>query len=173
MVSYGPDVQSLNYTHMYSFTDYRDTVGRQPCATNGTVFHYIVNHGEMKKFKSIVEMAMMEGYLNDSQFNSTIFIPLDRYISDNYIKQLDIGLAREIVKASILDRKINSDLLNSTPVTYYYTKNPLMRMYYTYLYGKSVINNCSTVLKYDINLSNGLIHIINGLIVPSEDHFMN
>ena len=52
MVSYGPDVQSLNYTHMYSFTDYRDTVGRQPCATNGTVFHYIVNHGEMKKFKS-------------------------------------------------------------------------------------------------------------------------
>ena len=98
---------------------------------------------------------------------------MDRYISDNYIKQLDIGLAREIVKASILDRKINSDLLNSTPVTYYYTKNPLMRMYYTYLYGKSVINNCSTVLKYDINLSNGLIHIINGLIVPSEDHFMN
>jgi len=173
MVSYGPDIQSLNYTHMYDFIDYRNTIESEPCRTKNTVYDYIFKRKDMSQFKKIVEKAMMEGYLNDLQFNSTIFIPLDNNISKDFVNQIDIGLAREIVKSSIINTIVDKKLLTSSPVSYYYTKNPIMKLYYTFLRNVSTLNNCCKVIEYDIKCNNGIIHLIDCLIMPSEEHFMN
>ena len=46
-------------------------------------------------------------------------------------------------------------------------------MYITNINRITNINNCVNVVKYDIWKENGIIHIIDNLLLPSEDHFMN
>ena len=118
----------------------------------------------------------MSNQLNSDQANFTLFLPTDdslRHIPEEFFTQMDDGLARQIFNSSIMDRRLTKDLIMSSPVSYYYTKNPQMRMYVTNIGGKTRINNCSTVLQYDITCTNGLVHIIDNLLVPSDDHFMN
>ena len=73
----------------------------------------------------------------------------------------------------MIDRKITKNLITSSPVAYYYTRNDKMRMYVTNIDDNTRINNSVNIVKYDINVNNGLIHIIDGIIIPNEDHFMN
>lgn len=175
MVSVGPDKQSYDFTHMYSFVDYRSDEHKL-CLTKGSIFHYIYSNSKFSKFRKIVEHASMEGQLDSSQADFTIFIPTDdylRHIPDWYFDQMDNDTAVRILKSSTLSRQINKDLLMSSPVSYFKTRNPRMRMYVTNISDKTQINNCASVVKYDIVLNNGIIHLIDGLIEPSNDTFMN
>lgn len=192
MVSFGPDVQGLNYIHKYSFVDLRNKNENSPsetsfsssfagtakdvCSSPNTIFNYIKTKPEFSKFRKIVARAQMDGFLDNIEANFTILIPEDRYLSHipkEFFDTMDNGLARQILSASSIDRRIDKKLITSSPVAYYFTKNPKMRMYITNIDSKTQVNNCMEIIKYDIKLDNGLIHITNGLIVPSEDHFMN
>jgi hypothetical protein len=86
---------------------------------------------------------------------------------------MDTGQARSIVASSTLPRKLAKDLLTSSPVAYYYTKYPSMRMYVTNISGETILNGCVKVIEFDHILGNGFVHIVDGLIIPNEDHFMN
>ena len=86
---------------------------------------------------------------------------------------MDTGLARSIVASSTLPRKLGSDLLRSSPVAYYYTRHAPMRMYVTNISGVTSLNGCVNVTAFDKVLGNGIVHTIDGLIVPDENHFMN
>ncbi len=176
MVSYGPDIQNQNFTHMWSFVDYRSSVEPQLCVNSGSIYDYINRHPEMKKFKIVIDRAMMSGQLNDEQANFTILIPLDgflKHIPDEYFQTMDNGLARQILNASTMNRRIEGDLLVSSPVAYYYTRNPAMRLYVTNINRKTRVNNCSNVVQFDIKCTNGLIHIVDNIIAPNQDTFMN
>jgi hypothetical protein len=172
MTTTTPDVQGLNFTHMYSFTDLR---GKTPtvCVKKGTLYDFINSSSNYSKFKKIIEKAGMIGQLNDEEANFTMLIPTDDKIPDNFINQLDIGLAKQIFKASTLNNKISGKLLKSSPVSYFSTLNTQMRLYVTNINEKTILNNCVEVVKFDTILKNGIIHIISGLIIPSYDHFMN
>jgi hypothetical protein len=95
------------------------------------------------------------------------------HLSNNDIHSMDDGEAKDIIETSILPTIIASDLLKSSPVSYFYTKNSHMRMYVTNINDITKINNCVQVVKYDIWCNNGIIHIVSGLIQPSLDHFLN
>jgi uncharacterized surface protein with fasciclin (FAS1) repeats len=86
---------------------------------------------------------------------------------------MDKGYAKEIINSALINRKIDYNLLTSSPVSYLYTRNPKMRMYVTNINETTRINDCVNVLEYNINRTNGLIHIVDGLILPSENTFMN
>jgi len=120
-----------------------------------------------------VEKASMQGQLSSPQANFTLFVPSDDYLSGWNIDTLDDGLARQILSASTLRNRIDKNLIMSSPVSYFTTRNARMRMYVTNISGKTQINNCVSVVKYDILLNNGIIHVVDGLILPSEDTFMN
>lgn len=176
MVSCGPDVQNVNYTHMYSFVDYRNFGKSSYCTVKGSMYDYIASNSGMTKIKKIIEMADIEGILSDLEANYTLFIPLDselQHISECFFETMDKGLARQIVLSSIIVRQLDKKLLQSSPVSYYITRDPKMRMYVTNINGITKINNCLNVTKFNIPCTNGIIHLTNGLIVPSEDHFMN
>lgn len=175
MVSIGPDTQALNFTHMYSFVDLRGPPG-PPTVTKGSIYDYISSSPKLRRFKTVVDRAHAIGTLNDIQANCTVLVPTDDSLSHipiEYFEDMDDGLARQILAASTLDRKLPKNLLTSSPVAYYITRLPSMRMYITNISGVTRLNNCATVKQFDIECNNGLIHLIEGLIAPNEDHFMN
>lgn len=175
MVSLGPDTQSYNFTHMYSFVDINNK-NIEPTINKGSIYDFINSNKKFSKFKAIISKANNIGLLNDIQANCTLFIPSDdslEHIPYSYFQTMDDGLARQILASSIINRKIDKKLLISSPVAYYITRLPEMRMYITNISGKTVINNCVTVLQFDNNFNNGMVHIVNGLIAPNQDHFMN
>lgn len=175
MVSTGPDTQSYNFTHMYSFVDYRGNRA-EPCITKGSIYDFLHRNKNFSKFRTIVERAMAIGQLNDVEADFTILVPSDehlRHIPTEYFNEMDDGLARQILKASSINRRIDKKLITSSPVSYFITLNPRMRMYVTNISGVTRINNCAKIIKYDIELNNGLIHLVDGLIAPNFDHFLN
>ena len=176
MVSCGPNTQSWNMTHMFSFVDLRSDTDPKWCINKGTLLDVIYNNPNFSKFLEITKKAKMTNQLNNEQANFTLFLPLDdslQHIPQSFFDNMDDGLARQIFNSSIMDRKLTKDLITSSPVSYYYTKNPQMRIYATNIGGQTRLNNCATIVQYDVMCTNGLIHIINGILVPNEDHFMN
>jgi Fasciclin domain len=166
---------SYMYTHMYSFTDYRGPEGKM-CVNSGTIYDYLNSNPQCSKFKKIVDRSHMSGQLNEQQANFTIMVATDNYlqhIPNEYFDNMDDGLARQILKASTMIRVVDKKILVSSPVSYYNTLNPEMRMYVTNIGGRTRINNCSSVVQYDLNLYNGTVHIVDNLVVPSDAHFMN
>lgn len=176
MVSYGSDIQNMNFTHMTHFTDYQSRVEPQLCINSGSIYDIINRHPQMAKFKTIVLRAMMEGRLNDEQADFTVFIPLDNYLKHipiDYFAKMDDGLARQVIDASILKRTIEGKLLISSPVAYYYTRNDQMRMYITNINRQTRVNKCASVVSFDNNCTNGVIHIVDNIVAPNLDTFMN
>lgn len=176
MVSYGPNTQYLNFQHMFDFVDYRSKNKPQMCLTEGSIYCYLYSNPQFSKFRSIIDKVNLAGFLNDSQANITLFVPSNAHLShipDEWFKTLDIGTARAILDASSIPKKLKKDLLTSSPVCYYYTKNPKMRMYMTNINNVTRINNCASIVQYDIEANNGVIHLIDNIIVPNEDHYLN
>lgn len=176
MVSYGPDSQSLNYTHMSSFVDYRGKTV-QPCITKGSIYEYIYKNNNMTRIKQIIDHAKFIGQLNDEQADFTCFFPTDQFINEhfnhNYFDDMDDSLARGILNCSMVNRKIDRKLIMSSPVAYYITKNPQMRMYTTNINNQTILNNRAKIITYDLKFNNGIIHIIDNLLIPTDETFMN
>jgi uncharacterized surface protein with fasciclin (FAS1) repeats len=176
MVSCYPETQNYNFTHMSSFVDYRNPDAAEMCVNKGSIYDYINSNPIFSKFRTIVQRANMLGQLNQPQADFTVMIPPNdhlQHIPEDYFAKMDDGLARQILKASCINRVIDKNLITSSPVSYYYTQNKEMRMYVTNIGGRTEINNCCSIIQYDISLNNGMVHIIDGLIVPSNAHFMN
>lgn len=178
MVSITPDCQPLNYTHMYDFSNYRRYY-KVPCEKPlgvDTIFSYIYNTKNFTKFRKILEKTLLMDQLLECQANFTIFITPDNMInlSMDYIENvMDGNEAKSIVNSCILPRQLDKYLLTSSPVSYYYTRNPKMRMYVTNLRGQTMINNQCKVIQFDIKLQNGIIHVVDNLIHETNDTFMN
>lgn len=175
MTSCGPNTQSYNFTHMYDFQDYRLTTKPEIKINMNSVYSVICNN-DFSLFKVIVERAGMSGRLNDIELNCTLFIPKNSDIvkyGNDFFEFMDDGLARQILSACMLRRRIKSDIIKSSPVAYYDTKNDAMRMYVTNINSITTINNRADVVTYDLECSNGVIHIIDDLIIPTDEKFMN
>ena len=172
MVSHGPDIQNYNFTHMYNFNDYRNLGDNKICNNKNSIFGYIYNSPNTLKFKKIIEKANLIGQLNEIQANFTIFVVEDKYLEhfpNSFFDDMDIGLAKDIINCSLLNRKINKDILISSPISYYSTKNSQIKILVTNISNKTKLNNSIEVIKFDLNLDNGLIHFVDNLILPNLD----
>jgi hypothetical protein len=171
----GPNSQPLNFTHKALFTDYN---GPEPamCVNEGSIYQFIHVNPKFRRFAFLMKKAELESFYNETQCDCTLFAVPDDYINhipENFFRTMDTGLAKQILKSCTLHRRLDKDLITSSPVSYFPSLNHNMRMYVTNISGKTQINNCMMVLQYDIQRSNGLIHIVSGLIMPSDDTFMN
>lgn len=176
MVSLGPDTQSYNFTHMTSFVDYN---GKKPktCTTKGSIYDFLYHNPNFSRFRGIVELCSMQGQLDDVQANFTLFIPSDnflRHLPESFFTRMDDGLAHQILKSSTMNRRINKELVMSSPCSYFNTigKHPTTKMYVTNINGNTTINESVRVVKYDIILNNGIIHVVDGLIMPDMEMCM-
>ena len=164
-----PATQSYDFTHMWDMTDLRaPSTGKTYCPNS--MMQLISSNPDFRKFKYIVTLADMEDVLSASQADFTLFVPSDKSIShlgEGPFLNMDKGTARSIVTSSMLNRRITSDLLEDSPASYFVTNDPPNRLFVTNLSGVTKINNCFTVITKNIQATNGVIHVIDGLLWPN------
>ena len=167
MVSIGPYVEELNFRHMFDIPDLR--VKRKQCYPKGTIMGIIERTPQFSKFRQIIKNARMEGPLGDLQVDATLFITSDEYLTEmdeSVVQKMDMSTARHIVKSSMLKRNITSDLLKDSPATYFNTEDSPNRLFVSNISGRTYINNDINIVDGDIFASNGVIHVIDKLILP-------
>jgi uncharacterized surface protein with fasciclin (FAS1) repeats len=133
----------------------------------GTIADYLLTEFKNSDFLKLVNKADLIKLLNNNQAHFTLFLPR---IVDNTI---DINDSKQIVNCAIIPRLIDSKILKSTPVSYFNTRNLTMRMFVHNLEDEIIINCASKILKPDICCTNGIIHIIDNILLPNDKHFVN
>lgn len=168
MTSIGPYTQSNNFTHMFSIPDLRSCKKLKEYHPN-SLMDIITTNKNFTKFKYIVKLAKLESILESPQTDLTIFIPNDKdlkHIPEGVFINMDISVAKHIVKSSMLNRKIPSEILKHSLAAFYNTKDPNNKLYISNNSNKTYINNSINIINFDIQATNGMIHVIDNLIYP-------
>ena len=151
---------------------------------NNSIIGVISKTPELSKFHQLVKFTKMEETL-DLSSRITIFIPNN----DAFNKKIDLDLtdflnAKNVIMSSITKGVYNrEDLLKNITYKHYNTRKGkidfiiLPRTYHSYRpYNKLVINKSNDMLtvnskvnivKESIVTNNGIIHIVDGVLVPS------
>ncbi len=171
MVSIGPNSQSYNMTHMFNISDLRSCKTLEKTyAPSNSLLGVIQFHPDFTKFKYMVELSGMDNIFGDSQANFTLFVPSDQELAgleESIFKNMDKAQARHIIKASTLERKIPSELLESSPSSYFLTRSEPNKLFITNISGRTYINNSINVIHKDWETDNGIIHVVDKLIFPN------
>jgi uncharacterized surface protein with fasciclin (FAS1) repeats len=168
MTSVGPYSQSNNFQYMFDQPDLRGCLPKKGECPN-SLMRLINNHTDFRKFKYIVNLAKLDGILNDPQADFTLFVPSDDAIQglgEGVFVNMDDATARHIVKSSMLDRKIPRELLQDSPASYFKTKDPPNRLFITNISGRTCIQNDINIIHFDMQAANGIIHVVDKLIWP-------
>ena len=169
MTSAGPYTQSHNFTHMFDMVDLR-APDKKFDGCPGTLLHTIRNNPEFSYFEKIITKSKATSILSDEQANFTLFVVNDKFlkeiVDEEYFNNMDIGTALTILKCSMLDRKITSDLLKNSPSSNFITKKHPNRLYVTNHNGMTQIDNHINIVEFDILCTNGVIHVIDRFITP-------
>jgi uncharacterized surface protein with fasciclin (FAS1) repeats len=170
MTAMTPDTQALNFTHMYVFPDLKPKTRERVMVRcpEKSAMRYIQNNPKMSKFRKIIEKTDLDRFIEEA-IDITLFVPLDEHLKydDNFFEYMDRGMANQILRASMIDRRYDRCYLQSSPVSYYETMNPQMRLYVTNAGGKTVLNETVNIIKFDEEAFNGFIHIVDDLLIPN------
>jgi uncharacterized surface protein with fasciclin (FAS1) repeats len=169
MVSIGPNSQSFNMSHMWHIPDLRRCKTQENEPLPNSLWSVIQSNPDFSKFKYMVELAKFESIFNDLQANFTLFIPSDQAligINENIFINMDDSTARHIIKTSTLERKIPSEILEASPASYFITRSAPNKLFITNISNITYINNCINIIYKDWECSNGIIHVIDKLILP-------
>lgn len=163
-----PNSSPYNFTSMFNMTDRRGNLPvEKPCP--GSLLDKIQNTPDFSKFSYIVELSNFKSILNAPQANFTLFVPSDnalKNISDNVFINMDSTTAWYLIKSSIIKNKIPSEILEDSPAAYFYTLSECNRLFITNVSGTTYIDDNIKIIKKDILCTNGIIHVIDGLIYP-------
>ena len=170
MVSMGPYSKGNDFTHMYDKPDLNAPIAGYSYK-KGSILGYILQRPEFSNFAHIIFTAKLESLFDDIQSNLTLFIPhndLIRNLTYNEIMNLDLMTARNIVEFSCMNRRITSDLLSNSPIAYFVTRNSTNKILVETVRGQTYLNGCAKLLEANIKMNNGVIHIINNVLIPSS-----
>ena len=170
MTANGPYTQSFNYTHMFDFIDPNANCFKYARYRKNSLYGKLVETNTFSIFKRIVQQADMNNILDNEQANFTLFVPSDEYILKKYginvFINLDKGTAVSIVKSSMLDKRITSELLQYSPMSYFFTKYPPNKLYISNVNFDMTINCSVKTLEKDIICDNGIIHVVDDFVNP-------
>lgn len=168
MSAAGPYSQSLDYTHMYDFNDINGIYPLIQYQKN-SITDFLNSNNNFCKFNQILKLSGMVKIFDDKQANFTLFITPDIFFTekdDIFLSNMDRSTAINIIKSNSLKNKITTDLFKSTMSAYYYTQNNPDRRLISIISNDIIIDNYAKLIKGDVSVSNGLIHIIDKLIYP-------
>jgi uncharacterized surface protein with fasciclin (FAS1) repeats len=130
--------------------------------TPGTIMHYIASNPQFSLFSYIVKLADMDCLFNDPQFKYTVFVPINTFCDEKMILSLDKHNAKKIVLYSTIDNLVYENTLRSNCLMLD-TRLKTDRL----AISNFVLNNVSKIIESNIIRSNGLIHVVNNLLVPT------
>jgi uncharacterized surface protein with fasciclin (FAS1) repeats len=165
----GPYNQALSFPHTYDFTDLRGALPK-PKSSPGSIWDILCKTPKFSRFRYLVKLAMLDGIFDSPQANFTLFVPTDdslKFLTDDFFATVDLFLARKIVKISYVERRLSSEVLRDSPISYIYTtSDPIDRISISNVNGETILNESSKVIAWDMPATNGIIHVLDGLIMP-------
>lgn len=169
MVSIGPYNQITDMSQMYNFTDLREKTPNTLLYDKETLMGVIQNNSDFTIFTNIIDKAHYTERFAEKQANFTVFVPSDfelrkRY-SDKLLNSIDRGVARQILQFSMMERQIDQDLIQSSPVSLFPTvKRENMKV--MTISGTTYLPNNSTVIHWNQPANNGIIHVTDNFLIP-------
>jgi hypothetical protein len=167
MAGITPNCASHNMTHMYDFHDLRSTQ-KKIIYSPRSIMGIINNNPNFSRFNYMLKLAKLDSIYNDIQANFTLFVTDDKslsHISEAVFTNMDVLLARHIIQKSTLKNKITAELLKGSPVSYFSTMNRAEKLYITNVDNQTYINSSIKIIDTDLEANNGIIHIVNNLII--------
>lgn len=128
----------------------------------------ILTNGSYTKFSKIVTKSGLFHHFAHPQANFTLFVPADKYIkhvTDKYIDSLDRYTSHKIVKGLMIDKIIDGRLLYHSMACSYQTKNG-SELFIVKKNDVLIINKSIQIKEVDIKASNGVIHVIDSILMP-------
>jgi len=173
MVSIGPYTQAYDMRHQWDFSDLRGKTKKKGIEIpENSVMGAINKIEDFSIFRKIVKKARLEYFLADRNLFSTILIPSDMALKDKYpdkfIDDMDIGYARNLVLFSSLQRYMSEEFITFNKSSYYPTRKRGNKMYITNINGVTELPGCTKVLHWNYRVCNGLIHVVDNLLIPSN-----
>lgn len=163
-----PNSSSYMNSHMYEIQDLRTINNKPPVYNKGSIMDIIATNSDFKNFYYIMRMSKLDYIYNDIQANFTLFVASDAQLKDyeNYITTIDQNTAVKIIKTSSLRKIIVSELLEDSPISYYNTLNTSAKLRVTSTLEGNIYINDKKVIQKDIKATNGIIQVIDGLLLP-------
>jgi uncharacterized surface protein with fasciclin (FAS1) repeats len=170
MVSMNPGTQAFDMKHMYDFVDLREKTPSICPFDDNTMMGIIVNNSDFTIFSGIVKKARYGGKLMDPYADFTLFVPSDSELKKRYSKEfldnIDDYTARHILAFSMMNRKIDKSLLQSSPVTILPTLDRSNSMHLNTVCGITRLQKDKKVIHFNHPADNGIVHVIDGLLIP-------
>lgn len=136
----------------------------------GTILDYLYKDQNTQVFSYIVEKANMQDSLAHINFDSTLIVPLDKYLSRKYEEDYFVNMstydAYRIVNYSILQSDISFPLLQSVYYSALVPKKSYDRIESYTINGVVTLNDNITVLPMDVKCNNGRLLFIDDLLIP-------
>jgi uncharacterized surface protein with fasciclin (FAS1) repeats len=164
----------VSYHGYWTYQNIIQAEAKQPketCRINvNTISGYIASKPNYTLFQYMIKLADMELKMGNEQFDATLLLVSDenlrKQFSDDFFINMDKHKAIHILNAHLLNHRIHKKTLMSQRLSKIYTKNLKTEIYFLNNQGKITINNMATLLQEDIDLQNGVIHIIDRLVGP-------
>lgn len=131
----------------------------------------IIQHNtDFSLFYNLVKKVKYEDKLSDLLQEFTLFIPSDTFLrkkyTENYLCNITESMSRQILSFSMIKRKIDRNLLQSTSRSIYQTLDASNSLKIITCNGTTFLNNSTSVICWDYVCDNGIIHVIDNILVP-------
>ena len=170
MTAIGPYTASYDMKHMYDFVDLKSNKPTTCSFGKNTLMGIITTNPDFTIFSKIVQKAQYSSKLSQEQADFTLFIPSDAELKKKYSKafidNIDDGTARQILSFSMMNRKIDQYLLQSSPVSIFPTIDRSNSMNINTVSGITKLPNCTTVIHWNHPADNGIIHVVDNILIP-------
>lgn len=170
MVSIGPYTQAYDMKHMYDFVDLNPSCISQLTYPDNSLMGEINKNTDFSIFATIVKKARYDIKLSEKQADFTLFVPSDDMLKSKYSKQalnnIDEGLARHILLYSMMKRQIDKKLLQASPTSLYPTLDRSNLMDIRNVNGETFLQRRVKVIHWNHLADNGLIHVVDDLLIP-------
>jgi hypothetical protein len=173
MVSIGPYCQITDFTHMWDKRDIRPPPGYQKpeLTPNNSIYSMINSNPDFTVFSYIIRVANMEMFYYNDIGNYTVFVPSDRYlkernISERFLLKMDKSTAIQICNYCTLYNSIKQNVLTSNPIVYLTSMNKNSQLLISNNREKTMIDEYIEIIYFDIECTNGILHVIDGLPLP-------
>jgi len=155
--------QYFDNTFLWDRQDYKKpTIHEYP---PGTLFGYLQEHHP--KWLLVLKAAHRENLFTFTPNSSfTMFIPIEDSIPDQLITSMDRNTAWTIINGHTLQGAYTKDVLGTSRYQNLSTLTDGNTIYYTCTTdGIGILNRRESVLKYNIQYGNIILHLISGLLL--------
>lgn len=169
----GPNHQMYDIRQYYDMGDIRKTKPSTGVTQeDNSITGVIRKTPDFSIFSHILRTSGMEDKLAGIQADITIFVPSDDFLrkkySPEYFSKIDRGDALKIILFSTMDRVLNKKILQSSPTSFYPTRDRSHDMFISNSKYETIIQSYAKVIHWNYKVDNGIIHVIDDLLYFSD-----